>query len=345
VNILSINSEDICGISKTLADAVNTQTSHKMQVVTRHMTVREYPYQHLWGVNLNDAKLRELCEWADVLNFNDYPPSMPLGKVNFTDYVRQGKRVMMTFHGTFFRRTPKVREEVMSNAYKTLITMPIMFGYMDDDVTRTEWLPFPIPTDDPRFLPIDKEDKYPYFAICHSPGEVHRWNIKDTDAIIDATEKMGGKVMYNPDLKVLDTDYLITTVQAINDMNRATNMRLMLLTDTKWEDCLAIKQRCTVAFDHLQGYYGVNTAESMSMGLPTICNPNYQYYKHAMERYGKEPPFVISDRVILPDTIRMLREDNELVQEIGFQSRDYAKKVHDLETSVLPQYIDACKDA
>jgi len=345
VNILSINSEDICGISKTLADAVNAHTKHHMKVVTRHMTVREYPYEHLWGVNLNDAKLRELCEWADVLNFNDYPPSMPLGKVDFQNYVREGKRVMMTFHGTFFRRTQAVRDECQSNAYKTLVTMPIMFGYMDDDITRTEWLPFPIPTDDLRFTPLVEEDKYPYFSICHSPGEAHRWHIKDTDAVVDAMETLGGKVLYNPDMKQLDTDYLVSTVQAMNDTNRSTNMRLMLLTDTKWEDCLSIKQRCTIAFDHLQGYYGVNTAESMSMGLPTICNPNYQYYKHAMELYGNEPPFVVSDRVILADTIQMLREDPELRREIGAQSRDYAQKVHDLENVVMPIYIKACEDA
>lgn len=345
MNILSINSEDICGISKTLADAVNTQTKHHMKVVTRHITVREYPYEYLWGVNCNAEKLNELCEWADVINFNDAPPSFDLGRVQFSKWIKEGKRPMMTFHGTYFRREPKVRQECMDNGYKTLVTMPIMFGYMDDDITRTEWLPFPIPCNDPKFMPIADEDKYPYFAICHSPGEVHRWDIKDTDAVMDSIQKMGGKVLYNPDLKQLDTDFLIRTVQSVNTRLFTTNIRLMLLTDTPWLDCLSIKQRCTIAFDHLQGYYGVNTAESMSMGLPTICNPNYQYWEHAKALYGKDPPFVVSDRVILEDSINMLKEDPELRQEVGMESRDYALKVHDLDTVVLPRFIKACEDA
>jgi hypothetical protein len=316
-----------------------------MKVATRYLSVREYPYEYLWDVNLNEAKLRELCDWADVLNFNDYPPSAAWGRVNFEEIIKEGKRVMVSFHGTYFRRREAVRNEMQEKGYKALVSMPCMLGYMNDDITRTEWLPYPVPTDDPKFMPLPVEDRYPYFAIAHSPGEVHRWDIKDTDAIIDAVKGHGGYIHYNPDLKQLDSDYLISSVQAMNNILQYKHMRLVLMTNAPWEDCLAMKQRCSIAFDHLQGYYGVSAAESMSMGLPTVCNLNYQTHLHSMEAYGRELPFVISDRCILPDTLSMLRGDDELRHEIGFESRDYAIKVHDLNTVVMPKYIKAVKDA
>jgi len=308
------------------------------------MNVREYPYDLWWGVNCNENKLRELCEWADVLHFNIWPPSVGFGNLDFYEFISEGKSVLMQFHGTAFRRTPPIREECEKNAFKVLVTMPIMFGYLDDERCRTEWLPFPIPTDDPRFQPIPEEDKYSQFSIAHAPGEIHRWEIKDTPKLIETVTNMGGYVLHNPDITLLDTDYLIKTGQVINSKS-TRYMRLMLLTDMPWEDNLIIKQRCHLGFDHLQGYYGVNTAEFMSMGIPSICNPNWEYWMHAKERYGDDPPLVTSDRVILEDTIMSFREDPELRLEVGRKSRDYAVKVHDLKTSVLPQLIKAYKDA
>ena len=342
MNILNINSEDTCGISKMLCDAVNQNTRHNAKCVIRHLNTREYPYEYLWGANLDEAGLRDLCDWADVLHFNIFPPSVKMGNVDFKDYVNDGKKVIMQFHGTVFRRNTSIRKEVEDMGFKTLVTMPIMFGLLDDEACRTEWLPFPIPTDDPRFMPIPVEDKFPQFAIAHAPGEIHRWEIKDTDAISDVVNKEGS-TLYNPDLKQLDTDYLLKTVGVIN-AKEGKYMRLMLMTDTPWEKCLWIKQRCHIGFDHLQGYYGVNTAEFCSMGIPSICQLNKEYYDAAEERYGKELPFVISDRVILEDTISMLKEDDELRREIGVESRNYAVKVHDLDSVVLPQLIHAYKE-
>jgi len=325
-----------------LCDSINANTKHEAHSVIRHLNTREYPFEYLWDANLDETKLRALCDWADILHFNIWPPSCGIGNVDFREYVKQGKKVIMQFHGTVFRRTPPIRKEVEENKYKTLVTMPIMFDYLDDEVCRTEWLPFPIPTNDPRFMPIPIEDKFPYFAVGHAPGEVHRWEIKDTDLVQDIFQEHG-KVDYNPSIKQLDTDYLAKSVQVLNSKSKR-NMRLILMTDTPWEECLWMKQRCHVGFDHLQGYYGVNTAEFASMGIPCICNLNKQYYDAAVERYGKELPFVISDRVILEDTITALKEDPELRFEIGKEARNYAIKVHDLETSVLPQLIKAYKE-
>jgi len=343
MNILNINGEDTCGISKTLSDAVNQYTRHKSRVLVRSMNVREYPYDLWFGVNCDTAKLRKLIDWADVLHFNIWPPSAGFGNVKFYDYINSGKKVLMQFHGTAFRRTPPIRQEVVDNAFKCLVTMPIMFGYVDDELCRTEWLPFPIPTDDPRFMPIPKEDKFQSFAVCHSPGELHRWEIKDTERLVEAMMKLGGRVDYNPDLKQLDTDYLTKTVQVINSKAKRY-MRLELMADKPWDECLKIKQRCHISFDHLQGYYGTNTAETMAMGLPSICNPNHETWDMAEERFGEEPPFVVSDRVILEDTITSLRDDEELRYEVGAKSRDYAVKVHDLQSAVLPQLVHAYKE-
>jgi hypothetical protein len=342
VNILNINSEDTCGISKMLCDYINEKTKHDAHCVIRYLNSREYPFEYLWDANLDEDKLRELCEWADILHFNIWPPSCGMGHVDFREYVAKGKKVVMQFHGTVFRRTPLIRKEVEDNGYKTLVTMPIMMGYMDDEKCRTEWLPFPIPTDDPRFMPIPEEDKFPYFAVAHAPGEVHRWEIKDTDMVQDIFQRCG-RVAYNPDVSRLDTDYLAKTVEVVNSKDKK-NMRLVLMTDTPWEKCLWLKQRCHVSFDHLQGYYGVNTAESCSMGIPSICQLNKQYHDAAEERYGRELPFVVSDRVILEDTINMLKDDEELRMEIGIASRDYAVKVHDLESSVVPQLLKVYKE-
>lgn len=319
MNILNINGEDTCGISKTLSDAINEKTKHKSRVIVRSMNSREYPYDLWAGVNCNTARLRELCEWADILHFNIWPPSLGFLNVNFYDYINEGKRVVMQFHGTAFRRTPPIREETQKNAFKTLVTMPIMMGYLDDEVCRTEWLPFPIPTDDPRFMPIPEEDKFQNFAVCHSPGEPHRWEIKDTQ-------------------------YFLKTIQVLNSKSKGRYIRAEMMSNTPWEECLSIKQKCHVAFDHLQGYYGVNTSETMAMGIPSICNPNHETWDASEERFGAEPPFVISDRVILEDTISSLRDDEDLRWEIGARSRDYAVKVHDLDSVVLPQLLKAYKE-
>jgi hypothetical protein len=318
MNILSINGEDICGISQTLSNAVNQYTKHNSRVLVNTLSVRQIPYDLVWGMNCHERELREAIEWADILHFNDYPPdTLSFGNVRWADYW-DDKKIVITEHGSALRLREDIQHEIDRDGYKLLITMPILFDYVDDEKCRTEWLPFPIPTEDPQYMPLDTELKYPHFAICHAPGEPHRWAIKDTEFFMKACESIN---LIKPGL-----------------------VKIELLTRTPWEEAIRIKQKCHVSFDHMQGYYGVNTAESMAMGIPSIANLNYEYELHARERYGKELPIVKADRVTLQKTLLGLRQDYELTMEIGKQSRDYAIKVHDLRTAVLPQLIHAYEE-
>ena len=62
MKILSVNGEDICGISKTLSDGINKYTKHESKVLVNVMSVREIPYDYCEGHNIDAAGIRELCE-------------------------------------------------------------------------------------------------------------------------------------------------------------------------------------------------------------------------------------------------------------------------------------------
>ena len=48
-------------------------------------------------------------------------------------------------------------------------------------------------------------------------------------------------------------------------------LALDIIENTDYRECLRRKSRCHIVFDHMQGYYGVSSLESLSQGKPVIC--------------------------------------------------------------------------
>jgi glycosyltransferase involved in cell wall biosynthesis len=163
------------------------------------------------------------------------------------------------------------------------------------------------------FLPIDvwslrtKEfRKKEYITICHAP--TNRF-LKGTDYLIDA----------------------------YNELKDRYPVKLLILENMNHNDVLKIKyEECDIFVDQLTDFggfgYGMNSLESLGMGIPTITYLNEDY-----EKFIPDHPFINASYKNIKEKLEELLKDEELRKNKGFYGRLWVEKYHDAQ--VVGRYI------
>jgi len=151
-------------------------------------------------------------------------------------------------------------------------------------------------TIDPEYLP--KPNRNPKkIRVCHSPTNRQ---FKSTDVFLEVMEEIEKEYPY---------------------------VETVLIEGKPWMECLSIKSRCDICFDHLgrvEGVYGLAGIEGMAFGQPTLA-----YVSTLAEVYLPSPPIVnVHDKESLKKALLRLIRDDDLRKEIGERSMEYVKKVH-----------------
>lgn len=157
------------------------------------------------------------------------------------------------------------------------------------------------PKNAPEWIPNPREEmvsneRNKPFTVCHAPTFRDR---KGTDVVIEACSKLG--------------------------------VKLELIEEKKYIDCLRIKSRCDILVDQFTYGYGNNAIEAWSFGIPVISGAEkQQYYDIVKEMNDGKLPYYACNYTVndLCDAIDVFRSKTNVYHEYVERGRNYFFKYH-----------------
>ena len=296
MKILMIAINDPAGTAIAFTKAINRYTEHTCRLITK-----EIRYNFLYDKDLHlpwlDSEgwceVEQLLKTSDIFHFHmTADENLELGPYKVGDYIK-GKQIIHHHHGhPDFRSNPnKYREKYQISKRKNLIvSTPDLLHLLPE----ARWVPNLVPLYDHLYMPLD----------VPADGRV----------II-------GQSPTRQDLK--NTMELSAVVNKLMQSKTECELELDVITHTNHKECLKRKRNCHIIFDHMQGYYGVSSLESLSQGKPVIAGLDEWNCKHIKEFTGvNELPWVIArNKFELKQKLQKLIEEPQLKKEIGAKSR------------------------
>jgi len=297
MNILMITDNDPAGMGIAFTNAINRYTDHKCRLITK--TVR-YNFNFDKDIHLPELKqdgydlIRQLLTDADILHFHILSDeNIDLGPIRVKDYAK-GKTIVHHHHGhPDFRTNPeKYRLKYKHLKRKVLVSTPDLLTLLPE----AKWQPNLAPIHTPLYMPQDAPINGK-ITICQSAT---RKDIKNTADLMDVVSKLKTK----PEAPLLE---------------------VKLIENTDHKTCLKMKRKCQIAFDHMQGYYGVSSLESLSQGKPVIAGLDEWNRSCIIDFAGTSqiPWIICRNRTDLARAIRELHSDPDKIDSIGHSGRSF----------------------
>lgn len=300
MRIVMIAENDPAGVGSLLRNALHRHTDHVCRLITTQTR-----YTHGWEKDLHvpdlDAagrdELAAVLEAADIFHFHMLADEhMPLGAVTAAPFLA-GKRLVHHHHGHHvFRAHPEIFQEKYRALGRTnlLVSTPDLLRKLPG----ARWQPNLVPEHLPAYRPAPRRPDGTV-RLAHSPT---RKDLKNTDDLLAVCRALAGEL---------------------------PQLALELIDDVPHAQCLARKQACDLAFDHMQGYFGMASLEALSQGLPTIAGLDDWNIATIGEYFGcHNLPWVIArNRDALADALRRLTRDAEARARIGAASRTFMETV------------------
>jgi glycosyltransferase involved in cell wall biosynthesis len=319
MNILHLTSTDPAGSVINFVNAINRHTGHRARAITTHrMEEFEFPADVHWIFDAGD-EIEALLEQADVLHLHkvdtdftieiNMPKSGICRKFNVGELLKKfpNKKVVYHVHGH-----PYERGNVEENAAnyrqlggKVLCSTPDMEQMYKPHYDGVEYFPNCVPVDDVLYLPrptdklIPGADGVERFVVCQTP-----------------------------------THTVLKNCHVIEQAVKNISSEFPVIYDKVWgmpqHFALRRKRNCHVAFDHLEGYYGMSSLESLSMGKPTIAGLS-DYTAEAIKKFFSTDwlPWVDvkPTQEDVEQYLKVLLRDNEARAKVGAESRKFMKEV------------------
>ncbi len=310
MKIVMITENDPAGMGIAFTNAINTYTEHSCRLIT---TTTKYNFDFEKDLHIPDIltqittdstdsadsdgfeEVEQLLRDADIIHFHMLADdNISLGSIKVKDYL-PGKAILHHHHGhPDFRSHPeKYRHKYRRLKRKVLVSTPDLLQLMPG----ATWQPNLVPIDSPPYLPVQGRENGKV-RICQSPT---RKDLKDTEefkSVISSLKKKYG------------------------------NLEGVIIENTQHENCLRAKQKCDIHFDHMRGYYGVSSLESLSQGKPVIAGLDDWNVECIKEFIGAdELPWVVArNKEELSAKLEMLISDKDLRQSGGEYSRKFMEK-------------------
>jgi len=298
MNILMITENDPAGMGIAFTNAINRHTEHACRLIT---TTIRYNFGFEKDLHVPDldeegfGEMRELFQKADIVHFHLLADeNTELGPIRAKEFIA-GKAILHHHHGhPDFRSHPdKYREKYHRLRRKILVSTPDLLKLLPEAVWQPNLVPINAPNYRPR--PIKTENRV---RVCQAPTRKDLKNTAEFRAIMALLERKYG------------------------------NIEGVIIENTLHEECLRIRQVCDIHFDHMQGYYGVSSLESLSQGRPVIAGLDEWNLKYIKEFSGCEDvPWVIAkNRDELEDRLEKLIGDGVLRNRSGVASRRFMER-------------------
>ncbi len=300
MNIVMITENDPAGTAIAFTKALNTYTPHNCRLITTEIRYNFMFEKDLHIPSLDSDGMEEVEQVlrdADILHFHMLADeNLPLGPVDIRDHMK-GKKIVHHHHGhPVFRSNPEAfREKYRRLRRKTLVSTPDLLHLLPE----ATWQPNIVPIDDPLYSPSPMDPHGPV-RIGQSPT---RKDLKNTEDLLR---------VYNE----LAQDGSIPEIQ------------LDIIDNCLHTRCLQRKKNCHIIFDHMQGYFGVSSLESLSQGKPVIAGLDDWNIRQIKAMTGaQELPWQIArDRDELRETLKKLILDGDLRESAGRHSRRFMER-------------------
>jgi len=109
---------------------------------------------------------------------------------------------------------------------------------------------------------------------------------------------------------------------------------ILLIENKSHADTLHLKSQCSLFIDQISDLgFGINSIESLAMGIPTFTSlvPGYK-------KLYPEAPFIAVDKNNLEYELYRLIDDPEARIKLGKLSYDWVRKHHDMSAVVKQMY-------
>ena len=292
-----ITENDPAGMGIALTQAINQHAPHRCRLVT---TTTRYNFNFKQDLHTPDLdaegfeEIVDLLEKADIIHFHILADeNIELGPIKAKDHIK-GKTLLHHHHGhPDFRSNPeKYRQKYRRLKRKVLVSTPDLLTLLPG----ATWQPNLVPVYDALYLPqaVPINGK---ISICQSAT---RKDIKNTADLVSVVSEL--RPQMNP-------PFLAVTV----------------IENTDHMTCLNMKNRCQIAFDHMQGYYGVSSLESLSQGKAVIAGLD-EWNRFCIRDFAgtaQLPWIICRNRTDLKRAIRKLHAEPDRIAAIGHASRAF----------------------
>ncbi|MCI5065982.1 glycosyltransferase family 1 protein [bacterium] len=301
MKILMLGQNDPAGMMIAFAQAINRYTEHTARVIS-YRTMYAHGYDcdlELPCLGDDWGEVEFLLKDSDIFHFHMLlDESFQLGPFALKDFV-SGKGVLYHHHGTydhqcFLGRQEWYREEYARTGKRVVVSTPDLLEYLP---TAT-WQPNIVPLSDPLFLPRAEESKSrERFHVVQAP--TRKWH-KNTDEFVRVCE----------------------------ELRKRSNFSYEVLSDISHRECLSKKRGANASFDHMQGWFGIASLESLAQGVPTLAGMNEAVQSAVRAFAGEEelPWRMVYSEEDLKRELLFLMEDRAQASEIGRASRAFMER-------------------
>ncbi len=299
MHILMVAVNDPAGTGILFSRALNRHTEHSCRLVTL-----ESRYNHAWETDLHLPlcgpreidELEGLLLESNVFHFHmTADEHLRLGPFLVADYIK-GKAIVHHHHGhPDFRGNPlKYQEKYRRLGRRNLlVSTPDLLRLLPE----ATWQPNLVSVHEERYTPEYREsmDWDGPLRLTHSPTRRDLKNTDDLMRVVDELRRSGAAV----ELDMIDNV-------------------------PHWE-CLERKKASHACFDHMQGYFGMSSLESLSLGLATIAGVDDWSREHAANMAGTDDlPWVVARNAgELRERLAAICREPRLRREAGEKARKF----------------------
>jgi hypothetical protein len=126
-------------------------------------------------------------------------------------------------------------------------------------------------------------------------------------------------------------------IQVCREMERKYDVEFVLIEGRPHKEAIEIKQTCDIAIDIIVDIggtgYGVNSLETLSMGIPTLTS-----FTPEFEAFLPDHPFIIVNPESLPERLEQVILDRDLRRRKAAEGRQFVEKYHGAEKVVRSIY-------
>ena len=317
MNILMITANDPAGMAIAFTNAINRYTEHRCRLIT---TAEKYGFGFEKDIHLPDihdddfGEVEQLLIDADIIHFHVLTDENDsLGPITIRNFIR-GKKIIHHHHGhPHFRANPEhYRNKYKRLRRRVLVSTPDLLRLLPE----AHWVPNLVPIDDPLLKPRPSGTNGKV-VIGQTPT---RKELKNTAELVEVVDELHKKSF----------------------SGNAIALKIIELLPHR--QCLAEKNSCDIIFDHMQGYYGVSSLESLSQGKPVIAGLDDWNIRCIKEFTGAaELPWQVArNEEELKDVLEKMICDRELRLKVGRASRTFMEQ-HWTEQQALAVLLDVYK--
>lgn len=301
---------DLAGMMIAFSQAINRFTEHTARVISyRTMYVQNYEADiELPKIDDDWDEVEELLRNADVFHFHMLlDETYQVGPFHLSDFVA-GKALLYHHHGTydhqcFLGQAAEYRKKYAEAKKRVLVSTPDLLLHLP----MATWQPNIIPIGDPLLLPDHAHfvTDGP-FRVVQAP--TRKWH-KNTAEFLAVCEQLASE----------RDDFVFEVI-----------------TGKSFEECLKSKRRAHASFDHMQGWFGIASLESLSQGVPTLAGLTEQVIGEVLDFTGatSHPWRIVRDSSELKNELTFLADERAEALAIGREARSFMER-HWTEQQVL----------